>query len=145
VHGEVGVLGVEGGGCLITLLVAHGVDRVESAGDIVGRVLLAGIPLRHVRDVDPSVVPEGDFVLDERVSLALEDSTVELDLVRHELTVHLLAVPEEVLRVPVVALNLRLDIHVLEHCLTLSLRLAVFLASGALKVCAGVNDEEEVE
>jgi len=77
-------------------------------------IFQARVPLGHVSNVDPSVVPESHLVLDERVRLALELLSVKLNRGSLKLGVHLLAVSKEVLRVPEVSLDLRVDVHLLK-------------------------------
>ena len=96
-HREIGVLGVHSGGVGHIFILYERVDRVEGARDIIGFILNTGVQLWHVGHVDPTIVPESDTVLLEREGLALEDNTVQLNRIRHELRVHLFAVPKEVL------------------------------------------------
>ena len=72
---------------------------------------MAGLQLGHVRHVDPSIIPEGDRVLTQGVGLALEYSTVQLDLICGEMRVHSPAIPKEVLSVPELSLDPCCDIH----------------------------------
>ena len=78
------------------------------------------------------------------IGLSLENSTVQLNLTGHELRVHLLAIAQEVLRVPEHGLNLGLHIHVLEDGLTFIFCLAVRFSSGFLETFTSINDEEEI-
>ena len=89
-------------------------------------------------------ISKRDAIGDERVGLALEDCSVELNGGRGEGRVHALGTPQEVLRVPVLSLNLGVNVNSLKSGLALCLTLAVSETSHLGKVLTSIHYEEKV-
>lgn len=96
------------------------------------------VPLWQVAEVDPTVVPECNFVLDQNVSLTLEYGARELNSSISELSVHYMSVSEVILGVEEVGCNFSVNIHIFKDSLTFSLCKAVCFSSKTLKVVASV-------